>query len=116
MRPEQKQNSQTGVRRGQFLIQHLQEITNSHSHLLFSPSPPKKIEKFFFPLFVNEREEVPERCPFKRSRDAYREIESMKMRKYNNKRRNEDEWKDVGSGKVSSQFTHKISKIKLVYY
>jgi hypothetical protein len=51
---------------------------------------------------VNEREEVPERCPFKRSRDAYREIESMKMRKYNNKRRNEDEWKDVGSGKVSS--------------
>ena len=114
MRPEQKQNSQTGVRRGQFLIQHLQEITNSHSHLLFFP--PKIEKKFFFPLFVNEREEVPERCPFKRSRDAYREIESMKMRKYNNKRRNEDEWKDVGSGKVSSQFTHKISKIKLVYY
>ena len=59
---------------------------------------------------MNEREEVPERCPFKRSRDAYREIESMKMRKYNNKRRNEDEWKDVGSGKVSSQSHTKYLK------
>jgi len=56
---------------------------------------------------VNEREEVPERCPFKRSRDAYREIESMKMSKFN-KGRKEDEWKDVSSGKVSS---HKISNI-----
>ena len=57
---------------------------------------------------MNEREEVPERCPFKRSRDAYREIESMKMRKYNNKRRKEDEWKDVNSGKVSSAHTQNI--------
>jgi seryl-tRNA synthetase len=54
---------------------------------------------------VNEREEVPERCPFKRSRDAYREIESMKMRKNVNSRRKEEEWKDVSSGKVSSVHT-----------
>lgn len=53
---------------------------------------------------MNEREEVPERCPFKRSRDAYREIESMKMSKFN-KGRKEDEWKDVSSGKVSSVHT-----------
>jgi hypothetical protein len=32
----------------------------------------------------------------------------MKMRKYNNKRRKEDEWKDVSSGKVSSVHTQNI--------
>jgi|TARA_B100001173_G_scaffold303625_1_gene306611 hypothetical protein len=54
--------------------------------------------KFFFPLFTNEQEEVSERCPFKKSRDLYREIESRKTRRYN-KRKKEEEWKDV-DGKV----------------
>ena len=55
--------------------------------------------QFFYPLFENEEEEVPAKCPLRRSRDRYLNLERMKRKGYN-KRKKEEEWKEVGTGKV----------------
>ena len=58
--------------------------------------------QFFYPLFENEEEEVPAKCPLRRSRDRYLNLERMKRKGYN-KRKKEEEWKEVGTGKVNTR-------------
>lgn len=49
MRSEQKQNRQTRVRRGQFLIHHFLHQNNKLSHLAFFPTHLKLKKKVFLP-------------------------------------------------------------------